>query len=778
MASDAVEGSRRRIQDNVLVAVRVRPCSDDAIVSVTGNDLSLATPRSNLGGGGGGARSHSFAFDRCYLDATQADIFADLGESVLRNAFDGFNSTVLAYGQTGSGKSYCMMGTPDSPGLIPNIASALFDRIDQVGGDDRRRTFHCEASYLEIYNERVRDLLAPARAEGAGLTVREHPVHGPYVEDLSVIPVQSFDDVQRLITQGNSARTVAATRMNAESSRSHAICTCLTMTLKQALSDRTSGATSEKVARMHLVDLAGSERQVKTKAKGAHLKEASEINKSLVTLGRVISALADASSAPRRPSASSPRAAHPHIPFRDSTLTWLLKGSFGLSGNARTALLCTISARPSDYEETLGALRYAARAKKIVTTAVCNEDSDVKVVECLKQEIADLTERLNHAERWSAQEIATLTTELEQSQKLIDTVNMSWGEKLAKAESIRQRREQALISEGIAVKMDPALPFLCNLAEDPAVSECLVYYLRQGETRVGRSRDLAAPCIVLHDEHVPDLLCVFTNINGAVQVKPWDGARGVHVNGQTVERAVALAHGDRVILGRRLSFRFSASIQSIERKSMQRSQAKIDYEFAQAELNARLSSVIEDLERERQQVRLLQERVQSTGAEYSTAVAQLETERLAKLELSRQLQFAREQNSVHERSLESTKSLSASQQRELRAVHQELQLEKAMRMDLSRTIDAMSQSVQSPTTTCAAARADVDEWVGRVLRRAIMRRRRESSTTLGELLASVDQANAMAHALSHEVLFDVGCTWQAVGITVDADHPFVAGNAC
>lgn len=133
---------------------------------------------------------------------------------------------------------------------------------------------------------------------------------------------------------------------------------------------------------------------------------------------------------------------------------------------------------------------------------------------------------------------------------------------------------------------------------------------------------------------------------------------------------------------------------------------------------------------------------------------------------------------MHERSLESTKSLSASQQRELRAVHQELQLEKAMRMDLSRTIDAMSQSVQSPTTTCAAARADVDEWVGRVLRRAIMRRRRESSTTLGELLASVDQANAMAHALSHEVLFDVGCTWQAVGITVDADHPFVAGNAC
>lgn len=130
-----------------------------------------------------------------------------------------------------------------------------------------------------------------------------------------------------------------------------------------------------------------------------------------MTLGRVISALADASSAPRRPSASSPRAAHPHIPFRDSTLTWLLKGSFGLSGNARTALLCTISARPSDYEETLGALRYAARvrwlrgrcfrrafsnlmtclvaqAKKIVTTAVCNEDSDVKVVECLKQEIA------------------------------------------------------------------------------------------------------------------------------------------------------------------------------------------------------------------------------------------------------------------------------------------------------------------------------------------------------------------------------------------------------
>lgn len=242
----------------------------------------------------------------------------------------------------GSGKSYTMMGSQDSKGIIPRLCDELFYSISNKQTQDL--SYKVEVSYMEIYNEKVHDLLDP-KPNKQSLRVREHSSLGPYVDGLSQLAVTSFEDVDNLMTEGNKSRTVAATNMNAESSRSHAV---FSVVLTQTIYDRKSGVTGEKVSRMSLVDLAGSERAVKTGAVGDRLKEGSNINKSLTTLGLVISKLADASSGKARNDK--------FVPYRDSVLTWLLKDNLG--GNSRTVMVATISPAADNFEETLSTLRY------------------------------------------------------------------------------------------------------------------------------------------------------------------------------------------------------------------------------------------------------------------------------------------------------------------------------------------------------------------------------------------------------------------------------------
>lgn len=204
-----------------------------------------------------------------------------------------------------------MMGYEGNEGIIPRLCSALFDRIAASTGPSWQSKV--EVSYMEIYNEKVHDLLDPIGSTKHGLKVREHNVLGPYVDGLSQLAVVSSLAIKDLITEGNKSRTVASTNMNNESSRSHAV---FTIVLTQTLTDLQSGVSGEKVSRISLVDLAGSERAVKTGAVGERLKEGSNINKSLTTLGLVISKLADQASG---------KAKDKFIPYRDSTLTWLLK---------------------------------------------------------------------------------------------------------------------------------------------------------------------------------------------------------------------------------------------------------------------------------------------------------------------------------------------------------------------------------------------------------------------------------------------------------------------
>ncbi|MCJ1463516.1 Kinesin [Pseudocyphellaria aurata] len=318
----------------------------------------------------------SFTFDNSFWShnpadphyAHQEEIYNALGEEFLDHNFEGYHTCIFAYGQTGSGKSYTMMGTPNEPGLIPRTCEDLFQRIE--ASVSPHISYTVRVSYFEVYNEHVRDLLSPPRSSPDNhpfyLKIRESPTEGPYVKDLTDLPVKNYQELLRYMRLGDSSRTTASTKMNDTSSRSHAV---FTIMLKQIHHDLSTDATTERLARIRLVDLAGSERAKATEATGARLREGSNINKSLTTLGRVIAALAD----PRhgRVHNGGKNRSKDVVPYRDSILTWLLKDSLG--GNSKTAMIACIS--PADYDETLSTLRYANQAKHIRTRAIVNQDS-------------------------------------------------------------------------------------------------------------------------------------------------------------------------------------------------------------------------------------------------------------------------------------------------------------------------------------------------------------------------------------------------------------------
>ena len=342
----------------------------------------------------------SFAFDNSFWShnrnddhyASQDSVYNALGESFLDHNFEGYHTCIFAYGQTGSGKSYTMMGTPEEPGIIPRTCEDLFQRIEN--NTSPHISYAVRVSYFEIYNEHVRDLLNTPRQANNGhhnyLKIREHPTEGPYVKDLSEVAVKNHDEILRCMSIGDTSRTTASTKMNDTSSRSHAV---FTIVLKQIHHDYATDSTTERTARIRLVDLAGSERANRTEATGVRLREGSNINKSLTTLGRVIAAL---TALPN----SRTKTRKDVVPYRDSVLTWLLKDSLG--GNSKTAMIACLS--PTDYEETLSTLRYADQAKHIRTRAIVNQDSTSSAerdaqMEAMQTEVEDLRKQVAHFTR-------------------------------------------------------------------------------------------------------------------------------------------------------------------------------------------------------------------------------------------------------------------------------------------------------------------------------------------------------------------------------------------
>lgn len=352
----------------------------------------------------------SFVFDNSFWShndkdahyAHQEDVYDCLGEDFLDHNFEGYHTCIFAYGQTGSGKSYTMMGTPEQPGLIPRTCEDLFQRIEASQTPDV--SYNVRVSYFEVYNEHVRDLLVPRTDPPNYLRIRESPSEGPYIKDLTEATVKNYSDLMTHMRKGDVSRTTASTKMNDTSSRSHAV---FTITLKQIHHDLSTDETTERTARIRLVDLAGSERAKSTEATGQRLREGSNINKSLTTLGRVIAALAD----PKQ-GRSGKRKSRDVVPYRDSILTWLLKDSLG--GNSKTAMIACIA--PSDYEETLSTLRYADQAKRIRTRARVNQDH-LSAAERDKQ-IAEMAETIRTLQLSVSQAVANRRESEVQSESL------------------------------------------------------------------------------------------------------------------------------------------------------------------------------------------------------------------------------------------------------------------------------------------------------------------------------------------------------------------------
>ncbi|KJH45717.1 kinesin motor domain protein [Dictyocaulus viviparus] len=628
---------------SVKVAVRVRPFNQREIAN--GSRCIIAISGSTPD------KCHSFNFDHSYWSysrddahfTSQAQVYQELGVEMLEHAFEGYNVCIFAYGQTGGGKSYTMMGKPgdeNEMGIIPRLCNDLFARV--ASNDDCNVQYSVEVSYMEIYCERVKDLLNPNSS--GNLRVREHPLLGPYVDDLTKMAVCSYQDICHLMDEGNKARTVAATNMNSTSSRSHAV---FTIVLTQKKHCPVAKLDTEKVldlsnpftyfsdlvhfklfyvSKISLVDLAGSERATSTGAEGQRLKEGANINKSLTTLGLVISKLAEESfrdvtydhsqfDLPTgKPFVSlagkKSKRGKGVIPYRDSVLTWLLRENLG--GNSKTAMIAALSPADINFDETLSTLRYADRAKQIVCQAVVNEDPNAKLIRELKEEVNKLRGILEEKgidvaaddmrnaqlgrprQLYSARDHDTIE-QLKASEKLIAELHETWEEKLRKTEEIRRQREEELREMGLATTEDGTtlgvfspkkLPHLVNLNEDPLMSECLLYYLKEGVTSVGRPEASKRPDILLSGQAILEHHCNFINEDGCVSLDPQKDAQ-CFVNGRPITCATVLHTGTRVILGNYHVFRYNdpqEARQSRHNLSSMPADQPLDWKYAQQEL--------------------------------------------------------------------------------------------------------------------------------------------------------------------------------------------------
>eukprot|EP01060_Flectonema_neradi_P016878 TRINITY_DN2351_c2_g1_i1.p1 TRINITY_DN2351_c2_g1~~TRINITY_DN2351_c2_g1_i1.p1 ORF type:complete len:1473 (+),score=238.62 TRINITY_DN2351_c2_g1_i1:34-4452(+) len=608
---------------SVTVAVRIRPLNKTERNKNTPVVLQVMPEAATVVLGPKTNNPHRFTFDYTWnsMDseddeyASQETVYNDFGLKVLKAAFQGYNACIFAYGQTGSGKTYCMMGDPDcevQQGVIPRLCKDVFAKINDGSPPPAgvsSISYKIEASYLEIYQERVRCLLNPKKEN---LKIREHPTMGPYIEDLTKLVINDYKDIIRLMEDGNKVRTVAETKMNDQSSRSHAIFQII-LTQTKVYSKKVS---HDNVSKINLVDLAGSERAKSTGATGTRLQEGADINKSLLTLGLVIKGLAENSN-----NRSRGGSLH-HVNFRDSKLTWLLKDNLG--GNSKTFMISTLSPAEMYHDETLSTLRYADRAKSIVTKAVVVEDPNMKLIRQLREELAKYKCKLqDYEEKFSGlppqvptlapdqgqlrmvegmlvtprgemggdplatpriprnqREAKDLHERIEAMTKLLSEADMSWEEKEEKTRQEEESRLETMKSMGIATSRVVAdkLPHFVNQIPDGG---WLVQYINPDEKIVigsAENSDMRLEeqgCLPHHatiwsadgntyiepsSKEASDQLCihVYNDDGEVVEAFASPPASPKNVNGTEFDPAskrVILTHGALVEIGEN-SFRF------------------------------------------------------------------------------------------------------------------------------------------------------------------------------------------------------------------------------
>ncbi|KAL0486906.1 kinesin-like protein [Acrasis kona] len=315
----------------------------------------------------------NFAYDAVYdSESRQTDVYEQTAKPIVNSCFDGYNGTVFCYGQTGAGKTFTMEGKEEPKELRGIVYNTFYHIFDNIAQQPEGVQTMVTVSFLEIYNEELRDLIGP---KGQKLELKESKEKGLHVKGLSQVCIQEANKIDSLLQTGKKNRTVGATLMNAESSRSHSI---FMISIETSETNTATGEKMFRVGKLNLVDLAGSERADKTGATGDRLQEGCKINMSLSALGNVISALVEGKGK--------------HVPYRNSKLTRLLQDSLG--GNTKTVMVANISPADFNYDETYSTLRYASRAKKIQNKPIVNEDPKDALLKKYLDTITQLENRL------------------------------------------------------------------------------------------------------------------------------------------------------------------------------------------------------------------------------------------------------------------------------------------------------------------------------------------------------------------------------------------------
>ncbi|XP_071502786.1 kinesin-like protein KIF28P [Diadema antillarum] len=593
--------------ENVKVAVRVRPFNDrektrkaKCIIQMNGNTTLISNPENDR------EEPKKFTYDFSYWShdgfkenkdgyleptdkkyADQKRVFADLGASVLENAWQGYNCCLFAYGQTGSGKSYSIVGYGANRGIVPVACSELFRGIAEkmkVADKSKEEEYQVFVSMLEIYNEQVRDLLTPSsfKVKG-GLKIREHAQKGFFVEQQATFPVMSYADINNKINEGTRNRTIASTNMNATSSRAHTI---VSIRFVQKGKNET-GKNMTKTSVINLVDLAGSERVESSGATGDRLKEGAAINLSLSSLGNVIKALADLGSGKKGV----------RVPYRNSKLTMLLKNALG--GNSKTIMIAAISPADINFDETLSTLRYADRAKSIKTKAVVNESPTDKLIRELKEENARLLKELEGKggggggvkeaailQGIPEEEVEEMKKQLEQrlhqNQEEMETMKKSWEQKL---KEVHAAQEQELRKERNKQEEMKVTPHFWNLNEDPALTGMIVHFVKPGLTKVGSDKASPAADIVLSGLNMEKEHAVISNRANNIILKPCLPAK-VLLNGKQLTDRAEVHHNDRVLFGSKHLYVFHHPQDLAKNPQRQKQEEKPTYSKAQEEIAA------------------------------------------------------------------------------------------------------------------------------------------------------------------------------------------------
>jgi len=567
--------------ESVKVAVRVRPFNQrekdrnaKCVIEMDGNMTGIRNPETP------NEEPKLFAFDYSYWShdgfdeidgvltgqnekyATQRKVFDDLGQGVLDNAFEGYNCSLFAYGQTGAGKSFSMVGYGKNKGIVPITCDELFKAIERGSGDTK---YEVTFSMLEIYNEQVRDLLTKDNPKG-GLQVRQNPkLQLFYVEKLKKVAVGSYKEIERRMEEGTANRTVASTQMNATSSRAH---TVVTITFDQ-ITKNSAGQETKKSSSINLIDLAGSERADSTGATGDRLKEGANINKSLSSLGNVISALADVSSGKKKVV----------VPYRDSVLTRLLMNALG--GNSKTVMIAALSPADINYDETLSTLRYAYRAKKIKNKAIVNENPLDKLIRELREENEKLRKQaennIQSSPGMSSEDVEKMREEIKAqlmaNQEMMN--DMDWDAKLAAS-----RKEDDALKESVDKSSNE--PYFVNLNEDPMLSGVIRLKIIKGkQMMIGRKDADPKPDVILTGLSIQKQHATVTSDNDEIVLKPVSQGAKTKVNGTPLTGEQKLEHNDRVLFGSNHLYVF---IDPLKPDVPEGSPATIDWDFAQKEL--------------------------------------------------------------------------------------------------------------------------------------------------------------------------------------------------